>query len=263
VTTHLVIPDLQVKPDVPLDHLDWIGQLIVDEQPDTVIQLGDLWDMPSLSQYDRGTLAAEGRRYETDVEAGNEALRRLNAPLDAYNYNRAQIQRRAQFRPRRVLLRGNHEDRISRAINADPRLDGALSLDHLVSPGWEVHDFLTPITIDGVTYSHYFYNHGNGRPISGAIETRLRNIGHSFTQGHQQILSWGMRFVLGAPQMGLVCGSAYLHSEGYRGPQAEEWRGVVICRNVENGAYDPEFVSLASLCLRYEGVPLTNFLSIN
>ena len=74
MSTHLVIPDTQAKDGTPTDHLRWIGQLIVDEHPDTVVHLGDHADMPSLSSYDVGKRSFEGRRYSADIEAAKELL---------------------------------------------------------------------------------------------------------------------------------------------------------------------------------------------
>ena len=57
----LIIPDTQVKPGVPTDHMEWIGKYILDQKPDCVIHLGDHYDMHSLSSYDQGKKAGEGR----------------------------------------------------------------------------------------------------------------------------------------------------------------------------------------------------------
>jgi len=65
--------------------------------------------------------------------------------------------------------------------------------------------------------------------------------------------------VLGKPHMGLVAGSFYQHSESYRGPQADEWRGVVIIHNVEDGFGDVELVSMDRLCRMYEGTSYSQF----
>ena len=70
---HLVLPDVQSKPGVSSDHLEWIGNYIAEKQPDTIICIGDWWDMPSLSAYDKGKLSYEGRRYVKDVKAGRGA----------------------------------------------------------------------------------------------------------------------------------------------------------------------------------------------
>jgi hypothetical protein len=89
----------------------------------------------------------EGRRYTADINAGNKGFDLLNEPLEAYNRSHAE-----KFEPRKVFLLGNHENRITRAAEDDAQLEGLVSLDHLnvSSWGWEVHDFLEPVTIDGV-----------------------------------------------------------------------------------------------------------------
>jgi hypothetical protein len=69
-----------------------------------------------------------------------------------------------------------------------------------------------------------------------------------------------MRYVANKPQHGLVAGSFYIHDEDYKGPQGNEhWRGIIVKHEVENGTYDPMFVSLNYLCKRYEGVSIKKF----
>lgn len=261
---HLVIPDTQVKPGVPTDHLRWIGQYMVDKRFEVVVHLGDHWDMASLSSYDRGKRAAEGRRYALDVDAGNDAMVELMAPLWRFN-DRKSVKANPEkaYSPELHLLRGNHENRIVRAADDQGFLDGTVTLDDLISPGWAVHDFLDVVDIDGIRYSHYFANPMSGRPYGGQAATRLKTIGCSFTMGHQQVFDYATRSVAGGTQMhhGLICGACYLHDEGYLGPQGNlQWRGVIVCNEVENGNYDIMTVSLNYLCRRYEGVSLAEFL---
>jgi hypothetical protein len=263
IVRHLVIPDTQIRPDVPDVHMEWIGQYIVDEfagKPLTIIHLGDHWDMSSLSSYDRGKAQMEGRRVVADILAGNQAFDKLNWPLAAHNKAS-----RKKWNPRRVFLHGNHEDRITRAVETTPQLEGLLSLEllNVAEWGWEVHPFKNVVVIDGVSYSHYFYNPNTGRPYSGAnIETRLKTIGHSFTMGHQQGLKLGMVETTRSTHYGLVAGSCYLHDEEYKGPQGNShWRGIVVCNQVEDGEYDPMPVSLDYLCRRYEGKRLDDFVA--
>ncbi len=253
---HIVIPDTQVKPGVRTEHLEWAGRYIVDKFADrddvTIIHLGDHWDMPSLSSYDKGKRSMEGRRVAKDIAAGNAAFALLNEPLEKLNERRRRC-RHGEWWPERHFLFGNHEERIVRAIDDDAQMDGLLSLDMLDTRGWERHDFLEVVEIDGVLYSHYFYQPMTGRPYGGTvIETRIKNIGASFTQGHQQTLMYGLRFVRGRSQHGLVAGSFYQHDEDYKGPQGNShWRGIVVCYQVERGSYDPMFVSLDYLRRRY------------
>ena len=80
----LVIPDTQVKPGVNTDHLEWAGHYAVKMKPDVIVHIGDHWDMPSLSSYDKkGGRQMEGKRYVKDIDAGNEAMDRFMAPIHA------------------------------------------------------------------------------------------------------------------------------------------------------------------------------------
>lgn len=206
---HVVIGDTQSKPGVPTGHLAWIGQYIAEQfggQKDVaIIHLGDHWDMPSLSSYDFGKRSSEGRRYKADIEAGNAAMTILTQPILDYNKGR-----KVPWKPEMHFLMGNHEDRITRATNDTAHLEGTLSLKDLNAAelGWTVHDFTEVLNLDGIAYSHYFYNPGNGRPYSGAnLETRLKSIGRSFTMGHQQGINVAMRSVGDGRHHGLVLGS--------------------------------------------------------
>ena len=262
--THLIIPDTQAKPNVPTDHLGWIGQYILDKKPDVIVHLGDHADMESLSSYDVGKRTFEGRRYKADIEAANEAFDILCAPLETHN-ERVRATKHAQYLPERHLLLGNHEDRINRATNDDPKLDGTINTDDLnyKAHDWVVHPFLKPVEIDGIHYAHYWAAPMTGRPYGGTAATRLSKIGHSFTMGHQQTLDYAVRFLSnGQQQCGLVAGAAYLHNEDYKGYQGNaHWRGIIVKHEVSDGAYDPMFVSLSYLCRKYEGMTLDKFLA--
>lgn len=249
--THIVLPDAQIKPGVPTEHLSWIGRYIVDQfrgQPNvTIINLGDFWDLPSLSSYDRGKKKMEGQRLKADIEAGNAAFKLLDAP----------ISRQKSWNPRKVFLLGNHDFRLQRAVEDNAQLEGTVSLDDLDTLDWERHPFLEIVSIEGIAYSHYFVQPMTGKPVAGMIETRLKNIGRSFTQGHQQVLMYGLRPVGQTMHHGLVAGLCTLHDEDYLGPQGNaSWRGIIVCHEVRDGHYDPMMVSLDYLCRRYEGMGL-------
>lgn len=231
---HFVIPDTQVKPGVPVEHMTWAGRYIAGKaaRGDVVIHLGDHWDMASLSSYDRGKRCFEGRRYKADVEAGNAALALLSKELDG-------------LKVERHLLRGNHEDRITRAIEAEPWLEGVVTMDDLASPGWRVHGFLEPAHIDGVMYVHYAYNARTGKPWGGLVSTVLKSVGQTFVQGHRQGLEVAMQQLpSGGRRRGIVAGSFYQHDEEYLGPQGDHWRGMLMLTEVQDGDFDVVEVSL-------------------
>lgn len=254
---HIYVPDTQIRKGVPIDHIAWIGQYVADHGCDELILAGDWWDMPSLSMHDAlGSLPMEGARYEDDIAAGNAALELFVKPIDRLPKAK---------RPRRRITLGNHEDRIDRAIMRDPRYAGTIGIHHINASrlGFEVHPFLEVVDVDGIWYSHYFAQPLSGRPYGGTVDNRLNKIGHSFTQGHEQVFRYSPRTLAnGQEQHGLVAGAAYLHAEAYKGLQGNRhWRGIVVKHEVSNGSYDLMRVSLGYLCRRYEGVPLCVFMA--
>lgn len=240
--SHLLIPDTQVKPGTPTHHIEALGRFIAARKPDVIVAIGDWWDMESLSSYDVGK-KCEGRRVKADIECGNEAMQIL---VDA-------IKAIPKYSPRMVFTLGNHEERIARHINANPELEDFLGYDHLNLSDWEVHDFLKVVEIDGVHYSHYFSNPMSGRPYGGTVMNVLKNVGYSFTMGHQQALKIGrLDLSNGEARNGLVAGAFYLHDEDYKGHQGNpHWRGIVYKHNVRNGDYDIEVIGLNRLLKEY------------
>ena len=110
---HMVISDIQAKPNVQHDHLEWIGNYAVEKRPDVIVQIGDWADMPSLSLYDKGKRCYEGRRYVKDCEAANYSLERFERVLEDYNRTHTAT----PYNPRKVLTYGNHEYRIERIFS--------------------------------------------------------------------------------------------------------------------------------------------------
>jgi hypothetical protein len=248
-----VIPDTQCKPGHNLSYLTNLGKYIVDKQPDVIVHLGDHADMPSLSSYDVGTKKFENQRYVKDVDAAHTGMDALLSPIDNYNHQQRKNGKK-QYKPRKVFLYGNHENRIERAVNADPKLEGVLSLDDLgyAEYGWEVHPFLEVVVIDGVAYSHYFVTGVAGRPASSAA-VQLRKTNMSCVAGHQQgkQIAYATR-ADGKTITSIIAGSCYLHDEDYMGPQGNKhWRGAFMLHEVDDGAFDEMWLSLGYLNRKY------------
>ena len=249
---HFIIPDTQCKPGLTYEHLTAAGNYIVENKPEVIIHLGDWFDMPSLSSYEkRGSKYFEGKSYRADVEAGLEGMETFFEPINKFN-KRKKKNKEKQYKPRMVFLYGNHDQgRIDRVVKADPRLEGTLGLHDLQVGkfGWEEYNFLEVVNLNKIHYSHYFYNPNTGKPYGGQVSTRLNNIGFSFTQGHQQGKQIGEKHLAnGSTIRGLICGSFYQHAEEYRGPQASnEWRGCIHKTNVKDGNYDLTELSMGHL----------------
>lgn len=236
------IPDTQCKPGVPLDHLTAAGNYLAEKRPDYIIHAGDHWDFPSLSSYDYDKpLKMEGRRLKDDINAGNKGMRLLNKAL-------------GKCKAKRILLRGNHEDRLKRAIEKCPsQLEGLLDWSLLETEPWQVVPFLKPINIHSVLFCHYFYNRRSGKPYTGTAQSILRHVGKSFVQGHRQGLDPSGLHELpdGGRRRGIIAGSFYQHDEEYLGPQGNEWRGILMLHEVRGGDFDLMEVSLDYLMRRY------------
>ena len=252
MTKHLFIPDVQAKEGVPLEHLAWLGQFLVDKRPDVVICIGDFADMPSLSSYDKGKRSFEGRRYKKDIAAAKLAMDTLLGPLRRHNAHMRKL-KQAQYKPRLVLTLGNHEQRIERAVECQAELEGILGYHDLPYDDWEVHDFLKPVVIDGIMYVHYLSNPYTGKPYCGTALNQLNKVQHSFCVGHKQTLDHATYFTpLGKQTTGIIAGAFYQHDEDFKGYQGNaHWRGVVMLHDVDEGNFNPMFVSLEYLKRRY------------
>jgi hypothetical protein len=230
---HLIIPDVQVKPESRTEHLKWAGEAILDYKPDVIVCLGDFWDLPSLNAHSNpGSEELEGRRYQQDVDAGNAAFKLLAGYVKK--------SRSKTWQPRKVFLEGNHENRANRIAKNDPKWHGIIGSQNCQTLDWERHRFLKIVEIDGIKYCHYFPNPFSGKPIGGTIVSRLNNIGASFVQGHQQGFLYASKQYPDHVKHGLVAGRFYAENESYRPDdvQATEWSGIVVLNGVRRGDYD-------------------------
>lgn len=142
IATHIIIPDTQVEPGRPTEHLGWASQYMADHihaENVKLIHLGDHWNMGSLSSYDRGKGTMEGRRYIADIDSGNEAFELLDSRIADKPWGKH-------------FIIGNHENRVNKTVDSDIQLQGLLSTDHMLTPGWHRHDFLEPVDLDGISY---------------------------------------------------------------------------------------------------------------
>ena len=251
----LVIPDAQVKEGVPLDHLTWAGKAIVEYKPDVVVNMGDFADMPSLSTHDKaGSKYFEGKRYTKDVEVVHEAMRMLLKPLKE-EQERLKRNKEKQYKPRMVMLLGNHENRINRAVNNNPMLEGLISTKDLgYEKDWEVHEFLHPVFISSVGFNHYWPVGALGRPASSAAAI-VSKLHMSCIAGHMQgkQIAYGKR-ADGKPICAIIAGSYYQHDEDYMDRLSNShWRGLVVLNEVQDGCFDEMFLSMDYLRRKYNG----------
>jgi hypothetical protein len=205
--------------------------------------------MPSLSMYDLGKKSFEGRRYKKDVQATIEGMQLLMEPIHVA------MAADPDWQPELHLTLGNHEERILRAINGDPKMEGTISMEDLQYEtfGWKVHDYLVPVVVDGIAYSHFFTSGAMGRPVSSA-SALVKKKHQSAVMGHAQ--DWSIHREVkadGTPIIGLFVGACYLHDEDYLGAQGNNYgRQIWVLHEVKgDGSFLPKPVSLKYLQEHY------------
>lgn len=244
----LVIPDVQMKAGLSQDHLEWIGNFIVEKKPDEIICIGDFADMSSLSSHDKGKLEFEGRRYIKDITAVHSAMERLTKPI--HDYNRT-APKGEKYKPNMTMCLGNHENRIIRLVNDNPEYLGKFCIEDLRYPdfGWDVHGFLNVVEIGGVEFSHYFTSGVMGRAAPSAA-VMLRERQKSCVAGHVQTFSIAVHPK--TQNIAIQGGVCNLHDEAYLGPQGNHLRRqILVMHEVSNGMFDPMLVSLNFLSKAY------------
>jgi hypothetical protein len=230
--THLVIGDSHA--DLlrePNDRYTWLGRMIADLKPDVVVDIGDFADMPSLCKYEKpGGRELEGRRYQDDVESAIDARRRIQAELPK------------GYKPQLEAIIGNHENRISQAVNLDIRWENKIHLKDLGAEdfNWNVTPFMVPRFIDGIGYCHYYTRQNTQIAIAGKYmaahllaENHLTSVvGHSHCKHmHQARRSDGRKLTA----MSVGC---YFERElDYAGRGSNEgyWRGIIVLKDVRDG----------------------------
>lgn len=249
----LWISDPQIKSGIDLRFIYAIGQLIAIKQPDIIIGGGDVADMPSLSSYDKFKKSYEGQRYKNDIESVITAQKVLWDPLEGLNA-KLRVQRKEIYNPFKLMLLGNHEDRIDRAIELDPMLEGSISIEDLrYSDYWDaVYDFLQVVTIQGIAFSHYFGTGVMNKPAATA-QVQLNKMHMSCVSGHQP----GRQTANGRAGDGrlltsIISGSSYPHDLKYMGKQGNiHWRGVVMMHNAIDGIFDEVYIPTEYLINKY------------
>ena len=235
-------------PSVPNDRFSWLGDLIYDIRPDYVCDLGDGADMRSLNSFDGAKPGAVvSQNYERDIDSYNDAQERV----------RWKVKKNKVKRPAFYGWEGNHEHRIKKAIEHDPRLQGekyGLSFKHLNTDKWfdEYWGYKNGApdiaSYDGVYYSHFIASGNYGSAMAGEHHAYnlLKKRFRSTTVGHSHKLD--INFQEGPRAIGLVAGCFKGADESWAGQANDYWTaGAVVKRLIADGWYDFQWISLEQL----------------
>ena len=250
----LLVPDPHAHPDHHNNRADWLGRYILATKPTIVVNIGDAADMPSLSSFDKGKGSFSGANYEKDINAHLDFQDRMWQPIKA--------SKRKQ--PYRIVHEGNHEQRLKRVLEYDPHLAGekfGLSFNNYQFKE-NYHEVIeyeggTPgiNTIEDIVFAHFFISGVMGRAIGGLnhASSLLNKNFQSSVQGHSHLLDYSVKTTSnGKKIMGLV-GGVYQDYESVWAGNVNKlwWSGLCHLRNVKDGAFDLETISIESLKKEY------------
>jgi predicted MPP superfamily phosphohydrolase len=262
---HYIIPDYHARPSKNINvannrRADWIGEDILAEQPDVIIDIGDFADMYSLCKQAEGKAEFARANYQDDLKACWDASKKIFGRIRKYNDTRCRLKKK-QYHPLIIRCLGNHEMRIERYLEKNPKFDKWMSVDDLAYGyyGEEVIPFLQPKIIDSISYCHYYYQSNQNYAATTASAMLQRN--HmSCIQGHthrrdfaEQVRADGTRIT--ALMVGCALDPTDEDSINWAGYQSNEawWKGVVKLRAVttDGEILDHQFTSMEELQKQY------------
>lgn len=249
--TYLIVPDQHAVSYFNNDRADWLSKLIIDLKPDVLVNMGDAVDMESLSSYDKGKRSFYGKSYKKDIDAHLDFQERMWEP----------VKRTKKKLPYSIVLEGNHEYRIERALDLSPELEGTIGFKDLAFDDYydEVirYNGDTPgiIERDGILFAHYFVTGISGRPVGGERPAHMliAKNGMSCVAAHSHTLDYATRRTVSGRELnGLVTGCYQNYTNPWAGNIGNLWKaGVSVLRNVDAGQYDFQWISLESLRKEY------------
>lgn len=249
----LTIGDCHVDEEQSLERFDVASKFILDQKPDYIILMGDFLTLNCLSAWDKDKRKRmEGKRYASEIDAGNEALDRLQYDVVQYN-KRKKRNKTKQYKPVWVYIHGNHEDRLARYLEYDPTFDGTVSVSKdlkLEERGFVEVPYREWYYINGIGFTHIPFN--KTAPIGGVDITRKAQMvtvsscvfGHTHEQHLSHVHKEGMPHL----QDTYNSGCFFDKKEDYvHGRVTNYWRGLSILHNWKEGRFDIDSYSLGRL----------------
>jgi len=249
----LPIGDCHISEEDDLERFKYLGQFIIDKKPDIILFLGDFLTLNVFSGWDKDKrLKMEGRRYQKEINKGNEALDIIFYPLNELQ-DRQRKNKEKIYRPELVYIFGNHEERSIRYLDIDPTFEGFISVEKdlkLKERGFKVIPYREFYEVNGVYFTHIPFN--KTKECSGVNITRkisqvmfgsvvcshvhsmeLENFKRHGQNDLQQILTSGCFFEKDEP---------YIH-----GRITEYWKGLILLDIFKYGRFDLQTFSLERL----------------
>ena len=241
----LVVGDVHVAQGQNLERADWLGRAITELNPTRVVFIGDLMTFDCFSNWDKDKRKKmEGRRYIKEIEKGREFISRM--------YDHA-----PNWKGDIILTEGNHEDRVSRYLDYNPELDGALDYqkDLGIKDEWTIIPYKEYYNVQGVAFTHIPISEA-GKPLGGkyVCHRALELHQGSVVFGHTHKLQVAPLHRHGSPHLNqaLNVGCYFSHIDEYAlGSVTSYWRGLVLVDHYKHGRFGWMPFSMGKLKQRY------------
>jgi hypothetical protein len=248
LTNILVYSCTHADPEFNNNRFLWLGNYIYETKPDIVVDLGDGADLRSLNSYDTAyPQAIVAQNYGKDINAYLDAQEKLRHPFRMHH----------RRKPYWIGMEGNHEHRIKKAIAKDPRIEGqdyGISYRHLETSRLfdEYHEYENSApsiaNYRGVDFAHYFAVGNSPRAVAGLhhANTLINKRHNSSVCGHSHLRDVKFNDLSGST--GLVVGCFKGGQESWAGQSNHAWwHGAVLLKDVDNGRFEPEFISMKEM----------------
>jgi hypothetical protein len=235
-TKWLILPDTQ-WPYVDTRSLSAVLQYASEHYWDGVLQLGDFmdWDWISRWTVDNKRIK-EGKRFKTEYDRCGEFLDNILASVRRRNKN-------ARF----VILEGNHDWRVQKEIDKDPRLEGLIEMpvglkfkERKVEyyPYWTTRE---PFRIGKARFIH-----GEFTNKYHAAKT-VDNFGHSVFYGHTHDHQLHSKAFRGENEtvVGESLGTLCKYDMDYMGKKPSNWQqGFAVFYFLDDGYFNHYYIDI-------------------
>jgi hypothetical protein len=229
---HLFIGDHHRKPGLDNSDTVMIGELIEYLLPPVIWEMGDWYDMPSLSSWDVDKASFGQESLAADIEAGNAARAILNKHIAAAK------RRNKRYDPLLIAIKGNHENRLNKLLSCAMYARFRDCIPAMDYTGWVEVPFLRTHWVDGIGAVHYLPYGRMGKPASSARNMHRWSGRRSVFAGHSHEADVYLEVDSFGKQTGAVqVGCSFTHPEDWNVMQHRFWRGVMQAVDVEDGSF--------------------------
>jgi len=263
----LYFTDAHDTPDTDQRRFTKLGNLVVEEEPDHIVQGGDFLTLDSLSGWDaHKARLKERQRYRDELDSACEAISLLTKPLQLKQEQQRRDKKRI-YKPSVYWLDGNHEQWVEGYLDRFPETEGLLELDRFITLPDSLFSSVVKVPykdtvgVGGIAFTHAVI--GRTGPISSVYlcrralaEVHCSSVvfGHTHTfQIHEtEKIHWdGSK----RKHVALNGGCFFEETPRYsRGNTNNYWRGVFLIHTNDDDPkqpFDIEAISMRRLLSEY------------